>query len=339
MTEVIAYIEAIPVHKIEEDPTFQLRLQWDPATDTSLADLAESLAGLEGLIHPVVVVRLTEATTFGRTYALVAGHRRLAAARRLGWATIPGRVLPPCDLTIPLHRLRLLAIAVRENTEREDLPPADRRAALQRLQALHAEVYPEAVAAGRGGRAAGGPPRPLSFLRWATRATHLSERTIRRDLRGVLLSEPPPAAGRPAGEGTIAIQPVPDISQAAQQAAMALQTLAADFTLETRARLPDPQFAALHQTLESLQVALARVWPVVRVQTENPLVPFAWVAQEQLATLQGTLWGLRTGPPEAWATLPPAVARQMHTAMATLLACWQEVAPLLEARLAGTSAA
>lgn len=339
MTEAISPIEAIPVHKIEEDPTFQLRLQWDPATDTGLAGLAESLAGLEGLIHPVVVVRLAESTTFGRTYALVAGHRRLAAARRLGWPTIPGRVLPPCDLTAPLHRLHLLAIAVRENTEREDLPPADRRAALQRLQALHAEVYPEAVSSGRRSGAVGGEPRPLSFLRWATRATHLSERTIRRDLRGVLLGGTPPAAERPAAEDTIAMQPVPDISQAAQQAAMALQTLAADFTPDTRASLPDPQFAALHQHLEGLQAALARVWPVVRVQTEHPLVPFAWVAQEQLATLRGTLWGLRTGPPEAWATLPPTVARQMHTAMATLLACWQEVAPLLEARLHDASAA
>src|SRR5207244_2774630 len=103
------------VSKIDEDPMFQVRLQWDPATDTGLEGLTASLAGLEGLIHPVVVVRLAQPTTFGRTYTLIAGHRRLAAARRLGWRTIPARVLPPCDLTAPLSRLHLLAVAVREN--------------------------------------------------------------------------------------------------------------------------------------------------------------------------------------------------------------------------------
>jgi hypothetical protein len=68
------------------------------------------------------------------------------------------------------------------------------------------------------------------------------------------------------------------------------------------------------------------IWPLRRMQAEHPLLPFALVAQEQLAALRGTLWGLRTGTPEAWATLPAPVARALQTAMTTLLADWQTVA-------------
>src|SRR5207244_5280187 len=102
---------------------------------------ARSLAGPEALIHPILVVQRPTPTTFGRLYTLITGWRRLAAAQRLGWQTILARVEPPCDLDAPAIRLRLLAMAVRENTERQDLHPEDRRVALQRLQALYAEVY------------------------------------------------------------------------------------------------------------------------------------------------------------------------------------------------------
>ena len=67
-----------------------------------------------------------------------------------------------------------------------------------------------------------------------------------------------------------------------------LQTLATDFTLATRATLPEAQFTALHQRLETLQTALTSIWPLVRMPTEHPLVPFVLVAQEQLAALRGS---------------------------------------------------
>src|SRR4029453_6243174 len=98
-------------------------------------------------------------------------------------------------------------------------------------------------------------------------------------------------------------------------------TLATAFTLETRATLPEAQCTALHQQLETLQGVLTRLWPLVRMPTEHPLVPFALVAQEQLAPL----WGLRTGGGDAWATLPVPVARALQTAMAAVLAEWEMV--------------
>jgi len=111
----------IPLTKIDRDPTFQVRQDWHPDRDPTLPALVQSLTGPEGLIHPIVVVALPQPTTFGRLFTLITGHRRLAAAQRAGWATILARVLPPCDVTALHERLRLLAMAIRENTERAPL--------------------------------------------------------------------------------------------------------------------------------------------------------------------------------------------------------------------------
>jgi hypothetical protein len=177
MEDMMDAITPVPLRQIDVHPAFQLRQQWDPQTDLTLPRLAQSLAGPEGLLHPIVVVPLRTSTTFGRTYTLIAGHRRLVAARRLGWSTIPARVLPPSDPDRPQERLVLLAIALRENTERQDLTPADRRDALLRLRALYEEAYPD-----------GHRPRLLedgdidTFTRWAATVTHIPRRTIQRDL-------------------------------------------------------------------------------------------------------------------------------------------------------------
>jgi hypothetical protein len=330
---------AIPLRQIDNDPRFHVRLQWEPATDDRLAGLAASLGGPEGLIHPIVVVRLTEPTTFGRLYALIAGHRRLAAARQLGWETILARVLPPCDLAQPQHQLHLLAIAVRENTEREDLPPADRRAALQRLEALYVAVHPEAATPRRSGRGVESPPAE-PFPRWAARLTRIPAHTIRRDLRcrlftGGLAHVPsntspmvpidpvptlPPTSGVP--------DPVQATLQAVQHATSALQALATAWPLNPRSPLPETQFAALHAQLDTLQTALTSIWPLVRIPMEHPLVPLILVAQEHLVALRGTLWGLRSGAPDAWETVPVPVVRALHAAMTAVLADWQVVAAM-----------
>jgi ParB-like chromosome segregation protein Spo0J len=83
----------IPLTKIDRDPAFQVRQQWDPERDPTLPDLVQSLTGPEGLIHPIVVVARTTPTTFGRLFTLITGTRRLAAAQRAGWATILARIL------------------------------------------------------------------------------------------------------------------------------------------------------------------------------------------------------------------------------------------------------
>ena len=240
-------LRMIPLHRIDRDPTYQVRQRWDPATDPSLEALARSLAGPEGLIHPIVVVQRPTPTTFGRLYTLIAGWRRLAAAQRLGWQTILARVEPPCDLDATATRLRLLAMALRENTERQDLHPEDRRVAVQRLQALYAEVY--------GNRAPTTPGAPTTgFTRWAAPLLCVAERTLRQDLQLAALG----LAGLPAGR--VLPAPPPPEAPASQRVAYALRasrTLAATLAELTATLTPDlplapPQRATLAQTLHQL---------------------------------------------------------------------------------------
>ncbi|MGE3540214.1 MAG: ParB/RepB/Spo0J family partition protein [Candidatus Tectimicrobiota bacterium] len=344
MTPSLAPLETILLAKIDEDPAFQVRRQWDPATDAGMESLAASLAGPEGLIHPVVVVRLAQPTTFGRMYTLIAGHRRLAAARHLGWRTIPARVLPACDLTAPLARLHLLAMAVRENTEREDLSPADRRAALQQLEALYAAVYPETATRPRSRGVDAEAPAP--FSRWAARVTQLSERTIRRDLRAVLLagglaasppagsSESPPVPSPSAGLAN----PVARTIDAAQQAMTALQELVTATIGADPMGLPETQSSTLQQTLQTLQATVTRVLPAVQGPAAHPVLPLTRLAEAHLVPLRDTLQALRAASPETWATVPPGALQHFHTAMTTLLADWQALAPHLQAQLPGASA-
>lgn len=78
-----------------------------PVDPSSVLELAESMEGL-GLLHPIVI------TADGR---VVAGHRRLAAAKLLGWETIP--TIVRSDLT----ESEQLVAMVCENLQRADLSP------------------------------------------------------------------------------------------------------------------------------------------------------------------------------------------------------------------------
>jgi len=243
-------LTSIPVDKLDWHPAFQVRQHWDPQTDPTLADLTASLRGPEGLIHPVLVVPLVASTTFGRTYTLIAGHRRVAAARRLGWHTILARVLPPGDVGDPPTRLRLLAIALRENTARQDLLPEDRRAALCRLKALYVEVAPHTWPGGGADDAA-----LTSFPRWAAQVTQIPLRTIFQDLRLAAL-------GLPAASASLLPTPDTPVATRVQYATTTGQALTAvlrDFavTLPADTTLPLDQLLALQQTLHDLQATLA----------------------------------------------------------------------------------
>jgi ParB family transcriptional regulator, chromosome partitioning protein len=82
-------------------------------------ELAASLA-VHGLLQPIVVRRC------GTGYQLVAGHRRYAAARQLGWADIPAVIRDETD-----ENAYILTLV--ENLQREDLSPKEEAAALEVL--------------------------------------------------------------------------------------------------------------------------------------------------------------------------------------------------------------
>ena len=93
---------------------------WQPRSvvnDTDLVELANSLRE-HGLVQPIVV------RTHGDRYQLIAGQRRLFAARRLGWGKVPVRVLEVDDR-------QMSEIAIVENLQRRDLDPLEKAASFK----------------------------------------------------------------------------------------------------------------------------------------------------------------------------------------------------------------
>ena len=88
---------------------------WQPRSQLGEADLAELAESLRehGLVQPIVV------RARGDRYQLIAGQRRLAAARKLGWERVPARVLDVDDR-------QMAEIAIVENLQRRDLDPLEK---------------------------------------------------------------------------------------------------------------------------------------------------------------------------------------------------------------------
>ena len=116
----------IEVDKIKPNP-YQPRREFD---ETQLKSLADSIRQY-GVLQALVVTR-NEVTKddggIGVQYELVAGERRLRAARLAGLAQVP--VLIRTGEETDLMKLEL---AIIENIQREDLSPVDRARAFDRL--------------------------------------------------------------------------------------------------------------------------------------------------------------------------------------------------------------
>jgi len=106
---------SLPVQAIEVNPNQPRRA----FREQQLAELADSIRR-DGIIQPLVVRKL------GSSYQLVAGERRLRAAKLAGLETVPVVVQDISDE-------RLLEIALVENIQREDLHPIELAQAFERL--------------------------------------------------------------------------------------------------------------------------------------------------------------------------------------------------------------
>lgn len=115
----------IEVDRIKPNPS-QPRRNFDEA---GLRDLAHSIREF-GFLQPLVVSRMEKETAdgIGIEYQLIAGERRLMAAKMLGLATVPAIVR-----RVDLEREKL-ELAVLENIQRENLNPVETARAFQRLQ-------------------------------------------------------------------------------------------------------------------------------------------------------------------------------------------------------------
>ncbi|MGN0843721.1 MAG: ParB N-terminal domain-containing protein [Kiritimatiellia bacterium] len=85
-----------------------------------LKPLMESLQRI-GQLNPITITP---------EYQLVAGFRRLSAARALGWRTIEVRVIEGAD------EVRILEMELEENVYRKDFTPEEVLAGWKRLEAL-----------------------------------------------------------------------------------------------------------------------------------------------------------------------------------------------------------
>jgi ParB family chromosome partitioning protein len=97
---------------------------WQPRSVVGAADLEELVGSLRahGLVQPIVV------RGKAYRYQLIAGQRRLAAARRLGWEKVPVRVLDVDDRG-------MAEIAIVENLQRRDLDALEKAASFRQYLA------------------------------------------------------------------------------------------------------------------------------------------------------------------------------------------------------------
>lgn len=136
MSEMV--MQTIPIGEIAESPHNPRRV-YDEA---ALADLADSIREV-GVLEPLLVRRI-EPRPPGRffPFELVAGHRRLRAARLAGVPVVPCVVREMDDA-------QALEAALVENGQREDVTPLDEATAFSRLVELGRSVEDIASRIGR----------------------------------------------------------------------------------------------------------------------------------------------------------------------------------------------
>jgi len=127
----------IEVEKIKPNP-YQPRREFD---ELKLKDLSDSIRQY-GVLQPIVITRREierEDGGISAEYELVAGERRLRAAKMAGIAQIPAVIRAVED-----DAKTKLELAIIENLQREDLNPVDRAVAFDRLRDefgyKHAEI-------------------------------------------------------------------------------------------------------------------------------------------------------------------------------------------------------
>jgi len=106
----------LSIDKIKSNP-YQPRTKMD---EEKLMELSASIQE-KGIIQPVVVRQV------GDEFELVAGERRLKAAKKLGWEKIPAVI------TGKLSKEEMLELSLIENLQREDLNSIDTARGYQRL--------------------------------------------------------------------------------------------------------------------------------------------------------------------------------------------------------------
>ncbi len=170
-------IEQIPLDAVVSNPR-QPRTRFDPE---ELAELAESIR-VHGMLQPLIV---TQDETPGR-YTLIAGERRLLAARQVGLTHAPALVRDASEQS-------RLEMALIENVQRADLAPLELAEAYRQL-AEDFDLSHEQIAA-RVGKSRAAVTNTLRLLKLPESVRQaLAEGRISEGHARVLLALPTPQA-------------------------------------------------------------------------------------------------------------------------------------------------
>ena len=216
-----------------------------------LDELAASIRA-QGLIQPIVVrERLGADGKGGRTYEIIAGERRWRASQLAGLAEVPVVVRNVEDRTV-------VAMALIENIQREDLNPLEEAQALQRLIDEFALTHAEAAAAVGRSRAAVSNLLRLLDLPPAIRAL-LEARRLEMGHARALLTLSPELASKLAHEAAEHGWSVREVEHRAQQfAAGKVPATGKAARKAGNARAQQPDIASLENELsESLGAKVA----------------------------------------------------------------------------------
>ena len=109
-----AGLPEVGVYDIDSNP-YQPRIDFDPVEIESLADSLRD----HGLLQPLVARRA------GERYQLISGERRLRAAIKAGWSTVPVQIREADDR-------QMAELAIVENLQRKDLGPLEKATSFQK---------------------------------------------------------------------------------------------------------------------------------------------------------------------------------------------------------------
>ncbi|NZA27442.1 ParB/RepB/Spo0J family partition protein [Luteimonas sp. SJ-92] len=206
-SEAAPVLEAAPgdaLHTLPVDALTPGKYQPRRAMDEGkLDELAESIRA-QGVIQPIVVRDLG-----GRRYEIIAGERRWRASQRAGLAEVPVVVREVDDRTV-------IAMALIENIQREDLNPLEEAQALQRLIEEFTLTHAQAAAAVGRSRAAVSNLLRLLELPAAVRAL-VEARRLEMGHARALLTLSPELAGKLAAEAAEQGWSVREVEHRAQQ--------------------------------------------------------------------------------------------------------------------------
>jgi len=237
-----APLEAQPGEALRQLPVTQLQPgRYQPRTgmdQAKLAELAESIRA-QGVIQPIVVREIEGGAGKGARYEIIAGERRWRASQLAGLSEIPAVVRVVDDHAV-------IAMALIENIQREDLNPLEEAVALSRLIDEFSLTHQQAAEAVGRSRAAVSNMLRLLELPEPIRAL-LEARQLEMGHARALLTLAPQAANSLAREAAEQGLSVREVERRAQQ--LAQGKIPARKAAKPKGKAADADIVALEREL------------------------------------------------------------------------------------------